>query len=72
MTTSGLEDGELAQALGDGGGLAADLEVVLALEGARQTLTDQVVVVDEEHAGGRFASWLQRPSVSQELLSRQP
>ena len=48
----GGEGGELPQTLRDGGRLATDVEVVLALEGAGQSLTDQVVVIDEEHAVG--------------------
>ena len=60
MTTSGVSAANSREPLGDGGGLADDLEVVGALEGAAQPLTDQVVVVDQEHTRRHFVIGSQR------------
>ncbi len=63
--------GELLEAgepLGHGGGLAGDDEVLLPLEGVRQALTDQVVVVDQEYPRGLLGH--HSPFVREDTLGR--
>jgi hypothetical protein len=56
-----LQVHELLEPLADRGSVAGHLEVVGPLERPSQALTDQVMVVDEEHAGAGVGQG--RPSV---------
>ena len=55
-TTSGRDVAEDVQPVADGAGLSDDGHLVVALEGAGESLADQLVVIDQHDGGGHCRS----------------